>query len=296
MNSPTVSVIIPVYNGASFVAKAIESVLQQTLQAKEILVVDDGCTDCTAAVVSGFPKPVVLLRQVNAGPAAARNYGAGLATGDWLAFLDADDVWLPRKLETQIQFGSDPKVAVIACYVRESYVPEPPPIDISFDRLWRRNCIALSSTLVRRTVYQELGGFDEDPAMISVEDYNLWLRISARGCRLLTVPEVLCLYTPGSGSLTSQLARFARAELANLEKISRELKIPAKRVEDRRISIFNEYGRELFHIRDVRRARYYFGCAFRSKPSISNLVWWMVTFSPTVFLDVLRRLRIRSSS
>lgn len=96
--SPHFSVIIPVYNGEAFVARAIESVLTQTWPAHEVIVVDDGSTDRTAEVVVSFADRVRYLRQENAGVSAARNRGAGMATGDWLAFLDADDWYYPDRL------------------------------------------------------------------------------------------------------------------------------------------------------------------------------------------------------
>ena len=98
MATPTFSVVIPVYNGAATVARAIESVLGQTYAASELIVVDDGSTDDTARVVSGFGRRVVYLHQANAGVSAARNNGAERAKGEWLAFLDADDWYYPDRL------------------------------------------------------------------------------------------------------------------------------------------------------------------------------------------------------
>ncbi|GIK72612.1 MAG: glycosyl transferase family 2 [Chloroflexota bacterium] len=101
-----ISVIIPVYNSERFLAEAIQSVLVQTLPPDEIIVVDDGSTDNSAALVAEMPLPsmteLILVRQPNLGPAAARNRGVALASGELLAFLDADDIWLPDKLEQQV--------------------------------------------------------------------------------------------------------------------------------------------------------------------------------------------------
>src|SRR5580700_8639860 len=96
--APTISVVIPAYNAARFVGSAIESALAQTSTPLEVLVIDDGSRDDTAAVVQQYAAPVGLLRQSNGGPASARNHGVRVARGEWIAFLDADDTWLPQKL------------------------------------------------------------------------------------------------------------------------------------------------------------------------------------------------------
>ena len=99
----TISVVIPAYNAGPFVARAIESALRQTHPAEEIIVVDDGCTDDTADVVRSFGEKVILIQQQNAGASVARNTGINAAKGNWIAFLDADDEWVPEKLEQQIK-------------------------------------------------------------------------------------------------------------------------------------------------------------------------------------------------
>jgi glycosyltransferase involved in cell wall biosynthesis len=99
MNAPRFSVVIPAYNAEAFLARAIDSVLAQTWPAEEIIVVDDGSSDASAEVAARYGGPVRVLRQANAGVSAARNTGAGAATGDWLAFLDADDWYYPDRLQ-----------------------------------------------------------------------------------------------------------------------------------------------------------------------------------------------------
>lgn len=109
MNLPRFSVIIPVFNGEAFLGRAIESVLEQTWAAHEVIVVDDGSTDGSAAVAKRFGPPVRYVRQLNAGVSAARNLGGRLATGDWLAFLDADDWYYPHRLRLHAEWiAEDP--------------------------------------------------------------------------------------------------------------------------------------------------------------------------------------------
>src|SRR4051794_39734864 len=113
--SEQVSVIIPASNASAYVVRAIESALAQSHPPLEILVIDDGSTDRTAEIVEALPAPVRLLRKVNGGPATARNLGASQARGDWLALLDADDVWYPDKLRQQLAYGLKPDVGLIHC-------------------------------------------------------------------------------------------------------------------------------------------------------------------------------------
>jgi cellulose synthase/poly-beta-1,6-N-acetylglucosamine synthase-like glycosyltransferase len=113
--SVTVSVIIPAYNAAPQIGRAIESALAQTHAPLEILVVDDGSRDRTAEIVGRLPPPVRLIRKENGGPATARNLGAREARGEWLALLDADDWWFPDKLRAQLACVTDESVGLVHC-------------------------------------------------------------------------------------------------------------------------------------------------------------------------------------
>src|SRR4051794_33800451 len=173
---PTISVLIPAYNAATHLARAVESALAQTLAPLEILVVDDGSRDRTPEIAAAFGDPVRLIRKENGGPASARNRGAAEARGAWLALLDADDWWFPEKLSRQMQHAADPEVGMIHCIPdhRDWVIP---PV-LSFDDMWDRNWISNSSVLIRCSAFAELGGFNEAKELISVEDYNLWMRIA----------------------------------------------------------------------------------------------------------------------
>lgn len=186
---PITSVVIPVYNGASYIRRAVESVLAQTVSAVEVIVVDDGSTDDTRAVVAGVDDPRLrLIARANAGPSAARNAGIAEAGGAWIGFLDADDWWRPTKVEHHLRRATErPEAGVvysaveifdmagahlgIAAATLEGHVLEP---------LLFGNTIAGggSSATVRRDVLERVGGFD--PAIRYGEDWELWLRIAAR--------------------------------------------------------------------------------------------------------------------
>lgn len=185
---PTVSVIIPSYNSAATLGDAIDSALRQTHAVAEVIVVDDGSSDHTAAVAASKGERVHCARQPNAGPSRARNRGAELARGEWLAFLDADDMWLRRKCRAQLALARRSDSAAVLCGL---YWPTPSGETIvshrgSMDReylvaeLLKRNVLAggASTLLVRRDAFLAVGGFDE--ALRAAEDRELLLRLANR--------------------------------------------------------------------------------------------------------------------
>jgi glycosyltransferase involved in cell wall biosynthesis len=287
--SPAISVIIPAYNAAAFVGNAIESALAQTYPPLEILVVDDGSQDATAQIVARYGAPVRLIQQANGGTAAARNRAAREARGTWLAFLDADDTWLPEKLECQIPYTTSPNIGIVHCASTGHRNKPALPDRISFDRLWEQNCIGNSSVLLRRSAFEQVGRFNEDRALMSVEDYNLWLRLAWAGWTIITCPGELWSYTPAEGSLSGQVQRMARAEMTNVDVLCQHLQLPAPRVTEKRLAIYREYGRLLFYFRDLTTARHYIACALRLSPSASMLSLWLTTFLPPALLNRHRR-------
>jgi glycosyltransferase involved in cell wall biosynthesis len=276
-----VSVIIPAYNVAGIVGRAIDSALAQTVSPLEIIVVDDGSRDETASVVEAYGGKVRLIRQANAGPAAARNRGARDAAGEWLAFLDADDAWLPTKLERQLAYVGAARVGLVACLTSGSVDDD----NITLERLWNYNYIGMSGVLVRRAAFEEVGGFDEDPGLISAEDYNLWLRIAMRW-EIAMVRERLFVYLPEAGSLSRQFERFALAAIRNVEQIGGQLGIDPKILAEKRLTILQENARKAFSFRDLRAARSLYGRAFRQVPSFKFAGWWLATFMPSRLLDM----------
>ncbi len=204
-----VSVVIPSYNYGRFIAQAIESVLAQTVAAHEIIVVDDGSKDDTIERLAGYSGRVRLIEQPNAGVGAARNTGARAATGDLIAFLDADDLWTPTKIEKQVhRFETDTQIGLVHCGFVE--------IDIDGNEQrhfivgaegWIANRILMfdpitivapgSTAMVSREAFEEVGGFDArcPPS----EDWEFSLSV-ARKFKVGFVPEPLLRYRQhGSG-------------------------------------------------------------------------------------------------
>jgi glycosyltransferase involved in cell wall biosynthesis len=185
---PKVSVIIPAHNAARFVTETVESVLNQTHRNLEVIVVDDGSTDETAEVLRAFDDRIVLRSQPNGGVARARNEGARVATGEWLAFLDADDLWLPDKLERQLgladpgtswiysdrfNFGSREGVPEVQSEITAMYEG-----DVFTALLVEGNFISSSTVIVRKEIFDRAGGYCEN--LRGTEDWDLWIRVSER--------------------------------------------------------------------------------------------------------------------
>ena len=198
-----ISVIIPTYNHARFLASAIDSALSQTLKPSDVIVVDDGSTDGTSNVLEAFEGKVRVVRQKNQGVAAARNSGVEMATADYLAFLDADDVWLPRKLEMQLnRFRAEPGLGLVHCGL-EQIDEDNRTLGRSVDGmegsvademlLFIRSTIlgGGSGAMMPRAVFQEAGKFDE--RLSTSADWDLYYRI-ARKYKIGFVPHVLLQY------------------------------------------------------------------------------------------------------
>ena len=223
MTGASISVVIPCYNAARYIGATLRSVLAQGWPNLEVIVVDDGSADASADIVARDFPSVTLIRQANAGVASARNIGIRHASGDWVAFLDADDVWLPGKLAAQWQrLSSEPetRMAYSAWQVWASEAPIPLPEDLavllaeSDDAvLWDGpsgwiypqllvDCVVWTSTvLAQRSLFDEIGMFD--PGLPVGEDYDLWLRAS-RVTPIARVARPLALYRIHPGSITKR--------------------------------------------------------------------------------------------
>ena len=182
-----VSVVIPTYERIATLSRAVDSVMAQTFSGFELIVVDDGSTDATDEMILRDYPAVRLHRQENTGVSSARNAGVALASGEWIAFLDSDDAWLPEKLERQLShLAQEPELRLShtdEIWIRNGKrVNQPKEYAKSGGSIYRRClplcCICPSSALIRRDLFDEIGGFDETFPVC--EDYDLWLRITAR--------------------------------------------------------------------------------------------------------------------
>lgn len=205
-----ISIIIPTFNYGRFIAEAIQSALGQTLKPVEVIVVDDGSTDDTAEVVERFGDRVRYIRQENAGVSMARNNGVAASRGELIAFLDADDIWEPTKLERQAEkFAADSEIGLVHCGMREfdsesgetiAMLTEGMEGEVADELLlWDRPVIVGpgGTIMVSRKAFEEAGGFD--PRMACGEDWDLCYRI-ARSYKVGFVPEPLVNYRSHSAA------------------------------------------------------------------------------------------------
>ena len=239
---PVVSVIIPTYNCSPLLGGAIRSVLDQTVSDYEILVIDDGSTDETAAVVERYGERVRYLRQENRGVAAARNLGIRSAKGEFVAFLDADDLWKPDKLERQLPlllqqkdldvvFSRHENLGGAAAVYNKYDCPELTALLTTtalgasgyriedrhlFQKILRYYLLLTSTVLIRKSCIDRMGGFDETLGI--AEDTHLWLRLAKRG-KIAFVDLPLVQKRLRSESLTGDEPSFVRQIIAMFQRL-----------------------------------------------------------------------------
>jgi glycosyltransferase involved in cell wall biosynthesis len=215
----SIRVISPVYNCDRYLAEAIQSILEQTYPVHEIIVVDDGSTDESVAIAYQFSQ-VKLLTQPNQGEAAARNLGVNYATGDFIAFLDADDRWLPHKLAQQIQvFSADASIDIIFTHMQQFISPE---LEQSIQA--KLYCPAepmvgklATTTAIRRSSLQQIGKFN---SQLKIGTFIDWLaRAQEANLGMATLPETLAERRIHTTNMGIQLRDF-RQDYIKLVKAS----------------------------------------------------------------------------
>lgn len=196
MNSailPTVSCIIPAFNCARYLGEAIDSVLAQTYRPAEIIVIDDGSTDGTADVAASYKSYVRYLHQTNSGPAAARNHGLRVANGDFMALLDADDIWHPEKLDRQMScFRNRPELDICVAHVQNFWIPELKEEAKRFQnhRIAKPLAGYCTGTLVaRKARFDSVGHFDNGLKHGDVKDW--FIRAAEQKAVMQLLPDVL---------------------------------------------------------------------------------------------------------
>jgi len=236
---PLVSAVIPTYNRASVVTEAIDSILQQTYSRVEVIVVDDGSTDETREVLSKYGDRITVIYQENSGPSAARNRGIAAAKGEFIGFLDSDDVWLPTKLEKQVALLNrcGESVPCCLCNIMMNWSDGPRS---SFDIAWLRSdepdgiwtnvsevvatrfVLSNQGILIRSSALRQLGGFDE--GLRYLEDHDLTMRLSLLGpWGVIREPLVVWRETKGSCYKVATARRGSLETAPWIEILERQL-------------------------------------------------------------------------
>ncbi len=217
---PKVSIVIPAYNASALISETMESVFSQTFKDFEVIVVNDGSSD-TEELESALDKymdDMVYVRQANSGAAKARNLAICLSRGEYIAFLDSDDIWLPHKLETQIEFIEKTEFDHVYCdaeffgetYTGGTYMKISPSVgEVNPISLINASCnVITSGTILKKEKLEEFGLFDGDGD--SFEDFDLWLRLVKNGVKIGYQRKILLKYRVSSTSLSG--SNVARAE------------------------------------------------------------------------------------
>jgi glycosyltransferase involved in cell wall biosynthesis len=222
--NPFVSIVIPAYNVADFIAETLDSALMQTFQDFEIIVVNDGSPDTEKLekVLKDYFSKLVYIKQINGGAAAARNTAIHFAKGEFIAFLDGDDIWLPNKLEKQVDFikANDLDLTYCNAYMfgekiwdGKNYMElSKSQGKVTVESLLSFECNFITSgTVVRREKVIEVCGFDENRKISGAEDFDLWFRLVKNGCKTDYQEDVLLKYRAVVGSLSGgNIERAAR--------------------------------------------------------------------------------------
>lgn len=258
---PVISVIIPAYNAEKTIAQTIESVLNQSFVDFEAIVINDGSTDLTLDILGQIEDPrIQVFSYGNAGVSAARNRGISQAAGEFIAFLDADDLWTPDKLEKQLQALQDHPQAAVAYswtdYIDESgnFLRPGDRITVSgnvYEQLLLRNFIANGSNpLIRRDALQVVGGFN--PELTHGEDWDLWLRLAAN-YQFVPVHQKQILYRLSPQAASANLSKMKVQSLTIIDLAFSQA--PASLQPLKRASIANLYQYLMFRVLESRPGR-----------------------------------------
>lgn len=310
----TVSAVIPVFNCEAFIPDAIRSVRAQTYPVHEIIVVDDGSTDGTPALVPSLGADIHYLRQPNAGPSAARNRGVAAATGELIAFLDADDQWVRSKNERQIQIMErNSEVALVAADMAEIDIQgsvkiasvqkqhgmleclkklQGRPIPNALAALLNKNFIPTGTVLVRRNILEQVGTFRSH--IRYGEDLELWARIAA-SYSIACLPEVLMLRRR-HGANATQATVLMLSDLTKVMEAVRSWGSDTLRSQGTNpdylvARAWGDLGYWYFSSGDLTLARRAFCRSFKEKPSLRSLFYWVCSMGPPAPVFFLRKMK-----
>jgi len=292
MMNPKVTVIIPTYERAHFIKSAVESVLNQTYDDFELIVVDDGSTDGTKEILEGYADKLLYVRQQRQKRSAARNKGVSLARGEYVAFLDSDDVWFPDKLERQVPvLDNAPRNTVLVHGYKQIVDADLNPISAhkkqlrrsyaqaekgkeTYEAYLRSHCIFTSTVLIRRA--ELLGTGNYDPLINGREDLDLYLRLLLKGYEFAFCPEPpLVKYR-----LDKDRTDAAAIDESYLQVYKKHLELCARLKEDSRIagarrSLYQNIAQTYYRLGDFRKSKEFWRKALKeSWVTVMDVHFW----------------------
>lgn len=310
--TPVVSVVIPAYNVAGFIAETLDSVFSQTYENHEIVLVNDGSPDTEKleTALAPYAEKIVYLKQENGGTAAARNTAIKNSRGEFSAFLDGDDVWLPDYLASQIAALNEKNCDLIYCGAllfgsrrenSQTYSETSPSNGaVNPESLINGTCnVITSGTLARREKIMQAGLFDEQLPRIGMEDFDLWFRLAKMGVHLDYQRKVLLKYRVRPNSLSGSNVRRAEREITALDIISRKYDLNAaekamleKQREKAVAELEIEKGKLNLAKGEYRAARENFRAANRHYRKLKfSVLTAFLQFSPQITRKLFERLR-----
>jgi len=308
MQNEKVSVIVPLYNSSPIITETLLSLVGQSYEHLEIIMVDDGSTDDTAEIVKEFTDKYSNIKyfwKENGGVGAARNYGIARATGGYIALCDHDDLWLPDKLEKQMRLFTNDRIGLVYTGCRTVSVADSEEKIIAvtvtyysgncFDQLLRFNCIPTCSAVIPIKVLDRVGGFHESMDMHGVDDKHLWLRI-AHDYEVVALQEILSIRRVTGRNWSMNEAKMLHSAINCLDDIkSMYCNASNSHLFDMAYyEAYSHYARNLFVIDDFGEARqaYLKAISFNRK-QIFNYLRVAVTFLPVDVIRMVRELRKR---
>lgn len=247
-----VSIIMPAYNAEKYISASIESVMNQTYKLWELIIINDGSTDDTGEIIKSYVRQdprIKYIEKENGGQSRARNKGITEAKYDYIAFLDADDIWLPDKLEIQVKYLSETKADLIfsqGFIVLENNFSDRKPFDTPFHTsltgmeifpgLIQSNFIPILSVVAKKEKLFQAGLFIEDRI---AEDYHLWLAMAKDGATFLSIKERLFLYRIHSDSASANFPRLKRDEIFTVKKFHKFAGLPDRLLTKRIGHLYN---------------------------------------------------------
>jgi glycosyltransferase involved in cell wall biosynthesis len=310
--SPRVSVVIPAYNVAGFVAETLDSVLAQTFTGYEIVLVNDGSPDTEQLekALAGYFEKIVYVRQENGGTASARNAAIENARGEFIAFLDGDDVWLPEYLSEQIKFLTENNLEMVYADAflfgevragQETFMRKSPSTGAAdFAGIVSGRCSVITSgTLLYKQKILDAGMFDENLPRIGMEDFDLWLRLAKAGARIGYQRKILLKYRVSPTSLSGSSVQRARRGVVGLNIVKEKLdltpdeeKVLRETLAEAEAELLLETGKAHLLRGEYAEARKNFRAAnaYYKKPKL-KLIDLALTVSPRILVKLFKKQR-----